>query len=67
MMYIRELLDSLLHKDPRSRLGYKGAYQIKSHSFFDGYDWNALLKKQIDAPFVPTLKHEADVSNFDQV
>lgn len=60
-------MDQLLRKDPKMRIGNKGAYQIKDHCFFDGYDWNALLRKQIGAPFVPTMKHETDVSNFDQV
>lgn len=40
--YGRNLLEGLLHKDPTKRLGYQGANQIKSHFFFEGFDWLAI-------------------------
>jgi protein-serine/threonine kinase len=40
---------------------------LKAHPFFDGIDWDALLKKEIPPPFKPVLKSESDVSNFDPV
>ncbi len=30
-------------------------------------NWNALLNREIKPPFVPILKSELDVSNFDPV
>ena len=37
----RDLIERLLMKDPRRRLGCtKGATEIKRHSFFDGIKWS---------------------------
>jgi protein-serine/threonine kinase len=39
----RELIEKLLVKDPRRRLGYaRGATDIKSHPFFDGIKWSLI-------------------------
>lgn len=44
---IRDLLEGLLEKDPRKRLGSsRGISEIKEHSFFADLDWVALAKKQ---------------------
>ena len=37
--------------------------QIKSHSFFAGFDWVGV--KNSVPPFVPPLNHELDTGNFD--
>jgi len=64
-----ELLDlvrRLLTQQPRVRLGARGAKDIKKHPFFKGLDWEALAKKAIKPPFLPTLKGEADLSCIDK-
>jgi len=61
---LKSLLDGLFQKKPEMRFDAK---EIKAHDWFKGFDWNALLSKQIVAPFKPILKSETDVSYFDTV
>jgi len=37
---------------------------IKQHPWFAMINWQQLSAKQINAPFIPILKDESDVSNF---
>lgn len=63
----RSLLEALFRKDPEKRLGggLADASEIKEHAWFKDVDWEAVLKKEVPAPFVPIIKGETDVSNFD--
>jgi len=65
----RSLLDGLFQKEPSKRLGSGsgGAEEIKAHPWFNGVDWNVIMKKEIKAPFIPVIKNDVDVSNFDPV
>ena len=65
---VKNLICKLLTKDPKKRLGSKGGMEeIISHAWFKDVDIDKLLKKQLAAPFVPTLGSDArDVSNFDR-
>lgn len=47
---------------PETRLGRNGAQEIKDHPFFAGVDWSTI--RQIDAPFIPSLKSGVDTSYF---
>lgn len=49
----QSLLARLLDKDPRQRL--VDPYRIKSHPFFEGLDWNRLLRREVPPPFIPSL------------
>ncbi|KAL4805061.1 hypothetical protein BDV18DRAFT_161458 [Aspergillus unguis] len=49
----RDLLASLLHKDPTRRLGANGAAEIKAHSFFECVDWGRCVPGNYTAPFKP--------------
>ncbi|KAG9511394.1 Ribosomal protein S6 kinase alpha-5, partial [Fragariocoptes setiger] len=62
----KDFIRRLLVKDPKKRLGGKAtdALEIKRHRFFDALDWNLLAQRKIPAPFLPTINHELDVSNF---
>lgn len=40
--------------------------RIKSHRFFDGFDWNALQAKKLKPPIKPFLKHGQDLRYFDK-
>jgi len=64
---LKDLLQGLFQKDPQQRLGggAEGAKAIKSHPWFSGVDWNAYLRKEVRAPFIPVIRDELDVSNFD--
>lgn len=41
-----------------------GAEEIKNHPFFRQIDWSKNLRKQ-PSPYVPTIRHHRDTSNFD--
>ncbi len=56
-----------MQKNPEKRLcsGSKDATDIKNHPWFQDVLWSAIIKKAIKAPFIPIIKSEVDVSNFD--
>ncbi|KAI6656885.1 Microtubule-associated serine/threonine-protein kinase 3-like [Oopsacas minuta] len=61
-----DLIKKLLTYQPKKRLGSTeqgGIEAVKSHPFFNGLDWNNLLR--IKAEFVPQLEGEYDTSYFD--
>ncbi|KAM3140400.1 hypothetical protein pb186bvf_007560 [Paramecium bursaria] len=62
---LKNLLEGLFQKIPKDRLGYNGAEQIKTHPWFSIVNWGAIERKEVIPPFIPTLKNEYDVSNFD--
>lgn len=66
---VKDLLTGLFQKDPEMRLGSgpDGAKSIKSHAWFVGVDWEAFIRKEVRAPFVPVIRDDLDVSNFDPV
>jgi serine/threonine protein kinase len=62
----KDLIKKLLMKKPSQRMGYKtGLTEIRQHPFFATVDFDGLLLKKIPAPFIPTINHSTDVSNFD--
>eukprot|EP01132_Coremiostelium_polycephalum_P004193 gene4193-5248_t len=63
----RSLINNLLVKDPKQRLGYNGVTKIKQHPFFKPIQWRKLEAKEIVPPFIPQTKGIADISNFDLV
>jgi serine/threonine protein kinase len=64
---IKDLLSKLLEKDPKNRIGTDGGVdEIMAHPWFAGFDFDGLEKKELDAPFIPTLSdNQEDVGNFD--
>lgn len=67
---VRDFILRLLVKDPRQRLGGGpgDAKELKEHTFFKEapppFNWEALERREITPPFVPTITHELDTSNF---
>ncbi|XP_054162036.1 microtubule-associated serine/threonine-protein kinase 3-like isoform X2 [Oppia nitens] len=59
----KDIINQLLQHNPIDRLGAGGAHEVKEHSFFDGINWEALLRQK--AEFVPQLDGEDDTSYFD--
>ncbi len=59
----KNLISNLLQQNPLDRLGAGGAVEIKQHIFFEGLDWDGLLRQK--AEFVPDLENEEDTSYFD--
>ncbi|XP_029595258.1 serine/threonine-protein kinase N1 isoform X1 [Salmo trutta] len=62
------IMRRLLRRNPERRLGSgeKDADEIKKQPFFRGLDWEALLQRKLPPPFVPSIKGQEDVSNFDE-
>lgn len=53
---VKDLITKLLSKDPQERLGTVGGVdEIKQHQWFADIDFDALLKRELDAPYKPEL------------
>lgn len=53
---VRDLLEHLLQKDPRFRLGFhKDFEEISVHPFFRHLDWGLLLERKIAPPYNPNV------------
>ncbi|XP_029965407.1 serine/threonine-protein kinase LATS1 [Salarias fasciatus] len=55
-----------LCRGPEDRLGKNGADEIKAHPFFKSVDFSSDQRQQV-APYIPTIAHSTDTSNFDSV
>uniref|UniRef100_A0A3Q2PPT2 non-specific serine/threonine protein kinase n=1 Tax=Fundulus heteroclitus TaxID=8078 RepID=A0A3Q2PPT2_FUNHE len=55
-----------LCRGPEDRLGKNGADEIKAHPFFRSVNFSSDLRQQA-APYIPTIAHPTDTSNFDPV
>ena len=40
---------------------------IKSHPFFASLDWNAVLRKEVNVPFIPHVDGPLDYKYFDRM
>lgn len=62
-----ELIQKLLQKCPEQRLGagQQDAEEIKVQPFFRATDWQALLARAVQPPFVPILCGPADLRYFE--
>jgi len=52
----RSLIATLLQRNPPARVGFQvhnGALFIKQQEWFNELDWEALMKKELPAPFLP--------------
>lgn len=55
----QDLLDRLMIKDPRKRLGIGGIDEIKNHPWFDSIDWGLLEAGYLEPPFVPKVNMDS--------
>jgi serine/threonine protein kinase/CRP-like cAMP-binding protein len=67
----REFVSALLTANPNMRLGgtAAGSEGILQHEWFtwdDRFTWDDLRSKKYTAPFIPQVKGDSDVSNFDE-
>ncbi|XP_053429352.1 serine/threonine-protein kinase Sgk2 isoform X6 [Nycticebus coucang] len=61
-----DLLQGLLHKDQKQRLGSKADFlEIKNHVFFSPINWDDLYHKRLIPPFNPNVEGPADLKHFD--
>ena len=63
---MKDFLSCLFKKNPNKRLGKNGSTEIKNHVWFNKVNWKNIGNKKIKPPFVPNLKNNTDVSNFNE-
>ena len=63
----KHLIKGLLQENPAVRLGCfgGGVDDVKSHAWLQGFDWEACVRFEVKAPWVPRLKSKKDLSFFD--
>ena len=63
----RSIITKLLCRNPTKRLGCLagGPDEIKENIYFDKFDFDKLMKKELAAPWKPRVKSKMDHSNFD--
>ncbi|OAG31557.1 putative protein kinase C delta type [Nematocida displodere] len=59
---IKNLILSLLEKNPENRLGNRSITQIKKHPYFEGVEWSKLKNKEEKLEWAPEI---AETLNFD--
>lgn len=60
----KDLIAKLLVGNPDNRLGIRGGLEVRAHAWFDGVEFDVVMKKEIPAPWVPSLKNSEDTSSF---
>ena len=57
----------LLNKDPQQRLGcgQSDFKELQEHPWFEGFAWDDLLNKKLKMQYIPDIKSQTDISNFD--
>merc|ERR1711998_65017 len=67
-VHAKDLVRKLLSQDRSKRIGNlkNGAEDIKKHKWFRGFDFTALLQKQLPSPIVPEVRSAGDTRNFDK-
>ena len=66
--HARSLFRGLLTHNPLQRLGCRqnGARDVKAHRWFNAFDFDALLARQLPPPYVPPVRDALDTSCFDE-
>ncbi|GAB1227251.1 hypothetical protein ENUP19_0346G0040 [Entamoeba nuttalli] len=60
---IKTFIDALLEKNPTRRL--TDTTIMKHHPFFQGLDFDRLMKKEVVPPYIPQVHSADDVANID--
>ncbi|EDW39249.1 GL13992 [Drosophila persimilis] len=65
--HLKTLVEALMQVDTSKRLGNSpdGPADIKTHPWFQGVDWFAVLNQQVTPPYIPTVTNIEDLSHFD--
>jgi len=63
----KDIIKRLLNRSVEKRLGSgeRDGIAVREHRFFTGVKWDEVLDRRVAPPFLPQLKGEDDVSNFD--
>ena len=57
-----DFINKCLIRKPTSRLGLNGPGEVKSHVWFKEFDWQGLLARKLNSPYVPKSRKQ----NFDK-
>lgn len=62
----RDLISGLLKDKPIERLPMRpgGIDNVKGHSFYEGFNWDAMKENKLKPPYKPSTKQTKDFSNF---
>ncbi|XP_050685461.1 cAMP-dependent protein kinase catalytic subunit 1-like [Leptidea sinapis] len=65
---LRDLVRNTLQVDISKRFGVmkNGVMDFKTHRWFKGIEWEAILNCRWPAPFIPKCKHPGDSTNFER-
>ncbi|CAK0893332.1 unnamed protein product, partial [Prorocentrum cordatum] len=63
---VAELIKALLKNDPSERLPMLagGIKNVKNHSWFENFDWEAMENCSLEPPYKPVVKSKKDLANF---
>lgn len=62
----RDFIQNCLICNPKYRLGSQGMYELLSHPWFHGINWNEMRRQEVPAPFIPDIRHaNCAISNED--
>lgn len=63
----QELIKRLLSREVQTRLGNlkNGTDDIKAAKWFEDFDFEALSRRELKAPWIPNIRSITDTSNFD--
>ena len=61
----KDLIARLLVGNVHARLGAAGAGEVRGHAWFDGVEFDRVMKKMIPSPWVPNLRSPEDTSSFE--
>ncbi|XP_022645370.1 cGMP-dependent protein kinase, isozyme 2 forms cD4/T1/T3A/T3B-like isoform X2 [Varroa jacobsoni] len=61
------LIKKLCRDNPNERLGVGGGgiSDIQKHKWFEGFNWEGLKTRTLQAPLIPQIQHITDTRNFD--
>jgi serine/threonine-protein kinase RIM15 len=59
----RDFMERLMTTDPKQRLGYNGAQEVKNHPFLRGVEWDKVATTE--AQFVPQVSDPESTDYFD--
>ncbi|XP_029639196.1 cGMP-dependent protein kinase 1 isoform X1 [Octopus sinensis] len=63
----QNLIKKLCRENPTERLGFGrcGIQDIQKHKWFEGFNWDGLCRRTMEAPIIQTVLSSTDTSNFD--
>ena len=56
-----DFVNKMIQRKPNKRLGFNGPSEVKSHPWFEGFDWDGLTESKLTAPYKPKKQDD----NFD--